>query len=295
MIRSHLPLNALRAFEAAARHLSFTGAGLELRVTQTAVSHQVKNLEDILGVRLFRRLPRGLALSEEGQALVPVLNDAFGRIGATLDRFEKGHFRDVVTVGVVGTFAAGWLLPRLRQFREAHPFIDLRVLTNNNRINLAGDGLDYAIRFGDGLWHGTEATMLMPAPLSPACAPAVAARLRKPEDLMGEVLLRSYREDEWQLWFEAARTNGQPTPAVVFDSSVTMAEAIAQGIGIGLLPIAMFTDALAGGRLVRPFETEVHAGSYWLTHLKSRQPSPAMLAFRAWLLAGCGADGSPPA
>lgn len=295
MIRSHLPLNALRAFEAAARHLSFTGAGLELRVTQTAVSHQVKNLEEILGVRLFRRLPRGLALTEEGQALVPVLNEAFGRIGATLDRFEKGHFREVVTVGVVGTFAAGWLLPRLRSFREAHPFIDLRILTNNNRINLAGDGLDYAIRFGDGLWHGTEATLLMPAPLSPVCAPVMAERLRRPADLAGELLLRSYREDEWQLWFAAAQAIGPATHAVVFDSSVTMAEAIAQGIGVGLLPTAMFSSALASGRLVRPFEIEVHTGSYWLTHLKSRQPSSAMLAFRTWLLASCQSETAQPA
>src|SRR6185436_17430524 len=112
MIRSQLPLTALQAFEAAARHLSFTRAGLELRVTQAAVSHQVKSLEDILGVRLFRRLPRGLALTDEGQALVPVLNDAFGRIRAALDQFEGGRLREVVTVGTVATFATGWLLPR---------------------------------------------------------------------------------------------------------------------------------------------------------------------------------------
>src|SRR6201991_5163765 len=113
MLRSQVPLNALRAFEASARHLSFTKAGLELHVTQAAVSHQIKSLEEILGVRLFRRLPRGLALTDEGQALLPVLSESFGRIRATLDRFENGHFREVVTVGTVGTFATGWLLDRL--------------------------------------------------------------------------------------------------------------------------------------------------------------------------------------
>src|SRR3990167_2120748 len=163
MSRSHLPLNALRAFEASARHLSFTRAGLELSVTQAAVSHQVKGLEARLGVALFRRLPRGLALTDEGQFLLPVLRDSFDRVGEVMDRFEAGRVRQVLTLGVVGTFAVGWLLPRLPQFQEAHPFVDLRISTNNNRVDLAGEGLDCAIRFGDGAWHGTEAVRLMPA------------------------------------------------------------------------------------------------------------------------------------
>jgi LysR family transcriptional regulator of beta-lactamase len=121
MPTSHLPLNALRAFEASARQLSFTRAGLELRVTQAAVSQQVKGLEERLGVQLFRRLPRGLALTDEGQALLPAIADSFDRIRATLDRFEDGYFREVVTVGVVGTFATGWLLPRLKAFEKTPP------------------------------------------------------------------------------------------------------------------------------------------------------------------------------
>ncbi len=283
MIRSNLPLNALRAFEASARHLSFTRAGLELRVTQAAVSQQVRSLEDILGVRLFRRLPRGLALTDEGQALVPVLADAFRRIGATLERFEGGRFREVVTVGVVGTFATGWLLPRLPAFHEAHPFVELRLLTNNNRVDAAGDGLDYAIRFGGGAWHGTEAHPLMTAPLSPLCSPEIARRLRDPADLAGETLLRSYRADEWPLWFAEA---GRPCPLLrgaVFDSSVTMAEAAAQGLGVALLPARLFARALAEGRLARPFAHEAVLGAYWLTRLASREETPGMAVFRDWL------------
>src|SRR5215472_18381557 len=161
MAKSHLPLNALRAFEAAARHLSFTRAGLELRVTQAAVSHLVKSLEATLGVLLFRRVPRGLALTDEGEALLPSVADAFGRMRAAMETFEDGHIREVVTVGVVGTFARGWLLPRLRDFRDKHPYVDLRLLTNNNRVDMAGDGLDYAIRFGDGSWQGADATRLL--------------------------------------------------------------------------------------------------------------------------------------
>jgi LysR family transcriptional regulator, regulator of gene expression of beta-lactamase len=288
MVGSHLPLTALHAFEASARHLSFTRAGLELRVTQAAVSHQVKSLEEILGVKLFRRLPRGLALTDEGLALVPVLTETFGRIRATLDQFENGQFREVVTVGAVGTFATGWLLPRLPAFANAHPRIDLRLLTNNNRVDIAGEGLDFAIRFGDGAWHGTDAVLLFSALLSPVCAPDTAARLRQPSDLYREVLLRSYRTDEWARWFAAAGVACPPLRGPVFDSSVIMAGAAAQGAGVALLPVAMFTRELQQGELVQPFAIETAVGSYWLTSLHSKRSTAGMLAFRTWLLENVG-------
>ena len=280
-----LPLNALRAFETAARHRSLTRAAIELNVTQAAVSQQVKNLEERLGVPLFRRLPRGLALTDEGLALLPVLADSFSRIGAVLSQFDEGRFREVLTVAAVGTFAVGWLMPRLEAWRREHPFVDLRLFTNNNRVDIAGEGLDFAIRFGDGAWHGTEADLLIDAPLSPVCTPVIAARLAAPAALAGETLLRSYRADEWARWFEAA---GVPCPwsrGAVFDSSLAMAAAAAQGAGVALLPPAMFAGDLSAGRLVRPFDTEVSTGRYWLTRLKSKRPTPAMRDFRAWLLA----------
>ena len=284
-MRPHLPLNALRAFEAAARHLSFTRAGVELRVTPAAVSHQVKALEVRLGASLFHRLPRGLALTDEGQALLPALLDSFDRMGDLLERFAGGRFHAVLTLGAVGTFAVGWLLPRLAGFEARHPFIDLRLSTNNNRVDLAAEGLDYAIRFGDGAWHGTAAEALFEAPLSILCAPALAARLQRPEDVIGQTLLRSYRADEWPGWFAAA---GLPPPAVkgpVFDSSLAMAEAAIQGLGLALAPPAMFQRPLAAGQLCQPFPLGVARGRYWLTALKSRPVTPAMRAFRDWLLA----------
>ncbi|MCA6122547.1 LysR family transcriptional regulator [Bradyrhizobium sp. WSM 1704] len=283
-MRRHLPLNALRAFEASARLLSFTRAGMELRVTQTAISHQVKQLEDTLGASLFRRLPRGLVLTDEGLALLPVLTDALDRIGAAIDRIEAKGTREVVTVGCVATFATGWLLQRIDRFKRAYPYIDLRLLTNNNRVDIAGDGLDLALRFGDGSWHGTEAIHLLSTPLSPVCRPDIAARLRQPSDLAREFLLRSYRAEEWPLWFAVA---GAPCPKIqgpIFDSSVAMAEAAARGIGVGLVPVAMFGNELATGRLTRPFAAEVPAGSYWLTWLKSKDVTSGMRAFRDWLL-----------
>ncbi|MDH2348510.1 MULTISPECIES: LysR family transcriptional regulator [unclassified Bradyrhizobium] len=285
MFGSHLPFGALHAFEASARHLSFTRAGLELRVTQAAVSHQVKSLEEILGVKLFRRLPRGLALTDEGLALVPVLTETFGRIRATLDQFANGQFREVVTVGAVGTFATRWLLPRLPSFYNAHPKVDLRVLTNNNRVDIAGEGLDFAVRFGDGTWQATFAIELMSAPQSPLCAPEIATRLLQPEDLYREVLLRSYRIDEWERWFAAIGRDCPRARGIVFDSSVSIAEAAAYGAGVALLPLPMFTRELDKGTLVRPFEYEIVLGSYWLTRLKSRRPTSAMLAFQEWLMA----------
>jgi LysR family transcriptional regulator of beta-lactamase len=283
-MRPNLPLNALRAFEASARHLSFTRAGLELFVSQAAISHQIKGLEARLGVSLFRRLPRGLALTDEGAALVPVLSEAFDRIGGTLERFADGRFQEVLTIGVVGTFAAGWLLPRLPGFAARHPEVDLRLLTNNNRVDLAGEGLDLAIRFGDGAWHGVDAVPLMEAPLTPLCAPAVARRLQAPADLAREILLRSYRQDEWPRWFAAAGASAPRIRGPVFDSSPTMAAAAAAGAGVGLLPPAMFARELAAGMLMRPFDTVLHAGSYWLTRLHSRPESGAMRAFAGWLV-----------
>jgi LysR family transcriptional regulator of beta-lactamase len=184
MSRAQLPLNALRAFEASARHLSFTRAAIELCVTQAAVSHQVKGLEQRLGTSLFRRLPRGLALTDEGLALLPPVRDSFDRMGDVLERFAAGRVMEVLSVGVVGTFAVGWLLPRLPAFREAHPFVDLRLFTNNNRIDIAGEGLDCAVRFGDGAWHGTQAVPLFAAPMTPLCAPLVA------EPVSGRVIWR---------------------------------------------------------------------------------------------------------
>jgi LysR family transcriptional regulator of beta-lactamase len=284
MDRARLPLNQLRAFEAAARHLNFTRAGAELCVSQGAVSQQVALLEGHLGVSLFRRLPRGLALTDEGQALVPVVAQSFDAIGATLDRYSDGRLREVLLVGVVGTFATGWLVPRLRRFAAAHPGIDLRIMTNNNSVDLAGEGLDLAIRYGGGAWHGTHAARIMAAPLAPLCTPAIAERLRGPEALAGETLLRSYRADEWPLWFASVGVTPPSMRGAVFDSSVLMVQAAETGAGVALVPPAMFQPALASERLVQPFAAEIDVGSYWVTRLMSRSETPAMQAFSEWLV-----------
>ena len=285
----HLPLKALRAFEASARHLNLTRAAEELHVTQTAVSQHIRKLEDRLGKPLFRRLPRGLALTDEGQALLPVVVESFASLERALEKLDDTRPREVLTVGAVGTFAVGWLLPRLRDFQQACSFVDLRLFTHNNRVDMAGEGLDYAIRFGDGAWHGTHAERIMDAPMSVMCSPALADGLRTAGDLSRQPLLRSYRADEWSAWFDAA---GTPCPVVrgaVFDSSLALAEAAAQGAGMALLPVRMFARELRQGRLVRPFAQELNRGAYWLTRLQSRSSTGAMAAFSAWLLSQASA------
>jgi LysR family transcriptional regulator of beta-lactamase len=208
----------------------------------------------------------------------------FDRVASTLDQYGEGRFREPMKVGVVGTFATGWLLPRLDNFARANPSIDLRISTNNNRVDLAAEALDFAIRFGDGAWHGTHAEPLLATPMTPVCAPAIAALLKSPRDLVRERLLRSYRADEWALWFDAA---GVPAPILrgpIFDSSALMASAAAAGLGVALVPFAMFNRELASELLVQPFAVEIDVGRYWLTRLNSRPETAAMRQFRDWLM-----------
>ena len=286
---SEISLNPLRAFEAAARHLSFTRAAEELFVTQAAVSHQVKVLEEHLGIALFRRTTRGLVLTDEGAVLAPTVEDAFNRIERVMGALAGGAAHEVLTVGVVGTFALGFLVERLADFRKAHPFIDLRLLTNNNKVDLWTESLDFAIRFGAGAWHGVQADLLMAAPLTPLCSPTIGAELCHPADLEKFPLLRSYRAQDWPLWLTAAGAPQLSARGPMFDASTLMVQAAIMGEGVALAPAAMFRRELNLGTLVQPFALTIDAGGYWLTRLMSRQPTPAMQAFQAWLVAACAA------
>jgi LysR family transcriptional regulator of beta-lactamase len=284
MARAPVPLNALKAFEAAARHLSFTRAAEELNVTQAAVSHQVKGLEERLKAKLFRRSSRGLQLTDEGLALAPTLWEAFSAVDRLFEQFDAGGVREVVTVSATGAFVVGALLDRLGAFRSAHPLIDLRLLTNNNKVDLATERLDYAIRFGDGAWQGVEAEPIFRAPMSPLCAPALATRLAEPSDLLRAPLLRSYRPQDWPAWFKAAGLEAVNLRGTLFDSSVVMAQAAMRGEGVALAPPILFRREIDSGQLVRPFAIEADVGGYWLTRLKSRPPTVGMTAFRTWLM-----------
>ena len=285
MTRSYLPLNALRAFEAAARHLSFTHAAVELNVTHSAISQQVRSLEEHLNCQLFVRVSRGLTLTTEGENLLPVLNGSFDIIADTLDRFSAPQRREKLKIGVVGTFAVGFLLPRLEDFRGCCPHIDLHLSTHNNRVDPAAEGLDYTLRFGNGAWHDTEAIFLCDAPLTALCTPAIAQTLFKPADVLKYTLLRSYRRDEWATWMTTAgEAPPAPThPVMVFDTSLAMLEVAQCGAGIAIAPASMFSHLLSAGRIVQPFPTEIDCGGYWLTRLQSRPETVAMRDFAAWI------------
>lgn len=294
MAHTRINLGSLKAFEAAARALSLTRAAEELNVTQAAVSQQVRQLESQLGVELFRRLPRGLALTDEALGLLPAIQQAFDCIEGALDRVGGGSAGEVVHVGAVGTFACGWLLPRLAEFARRHPGVDVRLSTHNNRVDPAGEGLDYAIRYGRGTWPGMESRFLMAAPVAPLCTPAIAAQLRSPSDLARCALLRSYFVDDWRLWFEAAQLAPPgPINGPMFDSSLTMVQCALQGHGVALAPPAMFAPELAEGRLVQPFAIELDAGGYWLTRLALKPAGAGARAFADWLERECGADAVP--
>ncbi|KZL04611.1 HTH-type transcriptional activator AmpR [Pseudovibrio axinellae] len=283
MDRPKLPLNALRAFEVAARQGSFTRAAIELCVTQAAVSHQLIALEEFLGVTLFTRTPKGLMLTDEGAALHPVLTQGFDNIGSMLDRLLDGRYQETLNVGVVTTFATGYLLERLPDFRKQHPSVNLRLFTNNNRVDIAKEGLDLAIRFGEGLWPALHATALLTTPLTPLCSPQIKDSLKTPADLVNQTLLRSYRADEWELWFQQAATACPKITGPVFDSSIAMAEMVEAGHGVALLPYDMFTRKLSLGHLCRPFPMEIVTGKYWLTRIKTKPVTPAITLFENWL------------
>ena len=283
MDRPHLPFTGLRAFEVSARQGSFTQAAVELYVSQAAVSHQVIGLEAALGVTLFNRTPKGLILTDEGQALLPVLTQSFDSIGSVLDRFLDGRYKETINVGVVTTFAAGWLIENLPKFCELHPGIDVRVSTNNNKVDLSKEGLDMAIRFGDGAWTGLTAVPLVETPLTPMCAPEIAKRLQYPRALHEEVLLRSYRNSEWPDWFEMAGETCPDLRGPLFDSSIAMADMAEAGIGVALLPAKMFSRRINLGRLVQPYQDEIRTGRYWLTFPKAKAISPAMTMFEDWI------------
>ena len=218
------PLNALRTFEAAARHLSFTKAAAELFVTQAAVSHQIRTLEDHLGARLFRRANRALMLTDEGQALVPAVRDAFDRLLAGVRRVEDLCCGGALTISTTPSFAATWLAGRLVRFQALHPEIELHLGATPRLVDFAREGIDCGIRYGEGDWPGLRAERLFRTALMPVCSPILldgAHPLRRPEDLAHHTLLHALDGgDDWRLWLRAAgvqRDRPDPRPEVRLD------------------------------------------------------------------------------
>jgi LysR family glycine cleavage system transcriptional activator/LysR family transcriptional regulator of beta-lactamase len=283
----HLPsLNGLRAFEAAARHGSFTAAAHELNVTQAAVSRAVRLLEERLGFPLFRRHANGLELTDQGRAFQPGLTDAFNTIARLTDHVAAMRSGSVLTIGVAPAFALLWLIPRLADFNRIHPEVEVRMATGG-LMNPLRDDWTCTVRRGLGDWPGYTAEKLFPATLVPACTPTVAASLQHPRDLRDATLIVvSHLRSQWTLWFEAAGLCApvQSAAEASFESSTMAMQAVLDGVGITVAQLPYVSDALAAGRLVTPFRIPARGQEAWyLAYRTIRQDDPALLAFRSWL------------
>src|SRR5258706_1918711 len=234
-------LNGLRPFEAPARHLTFTNAASELNVTQTAISHQIRRLEQELGIRLFVRQNRALALTPEARDYLPGVRAAFNDLRLATDRVLRKDNDHVLTVSTLASLAAKWLLPRLSAFQEAHPDIDVHITTSASLVDFKSGDVDAAIRYGRGNWPGLRADWIMADQLFPVCSPALLTGdkpLRRPEDLADHVLLHTSggTEDAWRLWLTAGSLPNHISkpPSVTFDLSLLTLQGASQGLGLAI-------------------------------------------------------------
>ena len=303
------PLNALRTFEAAARHLSFAMAARELHVTPAAVSHQIKGLEAHMGLQLFRRLKRGLELTRAGQAFLPKLREGFDRLGEAVAELRSVDEAGTLAVSVAPSFATRWLAPRLHRFVAAHPDLDVRITASTRLIDPAkgepgpGDAQagspveddDVVVRFGTGAYPGFRVDKLLAVSVIPLCSPRLnsgAHPIRRAADLDHHVLIHdnvSFDDGRplWDAWFEAAGIAGTDTShGLRFNHAMLALEAAAEGMGVVLgMPVLAGTD-LASGRLIAPLELSLPLkfGYHIVSDPDAAQRSD-VAAFRNWLLA----------
>lgn len=280
------PLHSLRAFEAAARHLSFKAAAAELHVTPAAVSHQIKALESELGIKLFHRMTREIRLTEEGHALAPGLREGFDHLAAAIERVAHAPSRATFALSSMTTITMSWLVPRLPRFQARHPDIQVRVNTSNRLVDFAREEFDAALRHGVGGWRGLAEHKLFEHLLTPLANPALARRLRRPADLAALPLLHAEGDsNEWQVWLDAAGLGRVPMQrGPTFDSTRICLEAASRGLGVAIGDPMMNADQIASGELVQPFDIVASTGrAYWFVYPEAFAQRPKIVAFRRWL------------
>ena len=293
-------LNALRAFEAAARHLSLTKAADELSVTPGALSHQIKALEARLGAKLFQRTARGLAFTDLGRDYLPVVRDAFDRIAAGTDTLFGPAQAATLTVSVSPNFAQKWLVPRLGRFAAAHPAVDLRIAASTEHVDFAASDVDLAVRHGDGNWPGLAVAKLADEHVIPVASPRLAGgkpALKRPRDLKAHTLLHAPGPVDWRAWTDAA---GLADPAVAgidvrrgprFNQASMAIEAAVDGVGVALARTALASLDLGAGRLVQPFGPALAAPfAYYIVCPAPFANRPKIRTFRDWALAEAAED-----
>ncbi|ODR92957.1 transcriptional regulator GcvA [Sinorhizobium alkalisoli] len=287
------PLQALRAFEAVGRLSSFRRAGEELLITQSAVSHHIKQLEDMLGVRLFIRRAKSIELTPEGATYLARTNEAFAIITSATYQMRRQAGRRRVRVSVLPSFAANWLVSRLSRFMREYPDIEVELEPTLRLTDFAADEVDLAIRFGAGRWQGVRAERLMNEELSPVLSPDIfgdGSRFADPADLLSETLLDSMNPFEWELWLdEAGLDHRQARVLQLTDYNIALQAALnGQGVAIGRL--LLVGDHIAAGRLLRPFPLIVRSENtaYWLVIPENGRLSAAAEVFALWLKGEAG-------
>ncbi|MBT6272731.1 MAG: transcriptional regulator GcvA [Chromatiales bacterium] len=283
------PLNWLRSFEVAARHLSFTRAAEELHVTQAAISQQVKSLEAHLETPLFKRARQRLFLTESGQTLAPRLREGFDAMAQGVQEMESLSDEGTLTLRVSSSFAPQWLVPRLGRFYARHPDIDLRFTTVDKAVDFTRDDVDAEIRFGAGHWSDVETHLIIHDRIFPVCAPALMdgpPPLDTPSDLSRHRLLHVTGTSEWKAWGRAVDMPWLPgRRAHVFDHAVLALQAAINGIGVALGRTSLVQTELESGRLVVPFDFALDTpDGYWLLCPRGHAERPDMVALRGWLL-----------
>ena len=284
------PLNALKAFEAAARHLSFTKAADELFVTQAAVSHQIKALEDFLSMKLFLRRNRTLLLTEEGQAYFLELKDIFKHLQEATERLLAKGSKGAITVAMPPSFASQWLVPRISRFSLAHPDIDVRIKAVDFDEGFLEDDVDVAIYYGKGRWNGVKADKLHTEFLTPLCSPMMfngPKPLNSLNDLRHHVLLHDMSRDAWKNWLKSVGVSGvNVNQGPVFSHSMLVLQAAALGQGIALGNTILARPELDAGRLIMPFEEKVASrDAFYVVCDEAQADLGKIAAFREWILA----------
>jgi len=290
MARKLPSLNSLRAFEAAARHLSFTRAAQELFVTQAAVSHQVKGLEDYLGLSLFKRLPRKLVLTSQGVALMPVLGDALDAMAGAVASLKRKQTSTVLNVRLAASFTAKWLSPRLKDFWQLYPHIDLCMFQANAPVDFEREDIDLAVTYGRGDWPGVESSAIMTLDFFPVASPAWLANqgaMTDPAQLLNVTLLHDADSYCWNEWLRQAGVKdiNNRRGTTIDDTNVLIQAAIdGQGVALGSTPFV--ADHLESGRLVKVFDQVLITDySYYVVCPKKHLQRPDVRAFKEWLLA----------
>lgn len=290
-MRRHLPsLSALQCFEASAQHLSFTRAAKELHITQSAVSRQIRALEDHLGIQLFERKNQGLRLSADGASYLPAIRSALDRMeAATLQLLANQGTVGVLNIAVLPTLGTRWLIPRLPSFRRRAPDITVNILTKLSVFDLDAENVDVALSYGEDPWPNGAMYPLMGEFIAPVCSPELLGgtpALKSPTDLRNHTLLQlATRPGAWKAWFDGIGLSGANTfRGPTFEHFSMVVQAAIAGLGVAVVPLFLVSDELASGSLVMPFNQPVRSPhKYYLVCSEGRQDVYRIKEFRAWL------------